>query len=71
MENLYDKIKKVEPDLTFCDWKECKNRGQYIRCYFDLSILCPLYITHKNYLNTVKKMRENRKYQPRHHPRKR
>jgi len=42
-ENLANKVEKSEPDLVFCDFKECVERGQYIRCYFDLHKNCPIY----------------------------
>ena len=70
MEDLHNKVEKAEQELVFCTWKECEERGQYIRCYFDLSEICPLYITHKNYLKTVREMKERKKYEPRHHPKK-
>lgn len=68
-DDLYNKVKNAEPDIAFCDWKECKDRGQYMRCYFDLFKLCPIHITHRNYLKTIREMKANRKYKIRHHPR--
>lgn len=62
-DDLANKVNKADPDIAFCAWKECKERGQYRRCYFDLYELCPKYLKHKNYLRTVKEMRKKR-----HHP---
>ncbi len=67
-EDLCNKVEHAEPDLAFCIWKECKDRGQYMRCYFDLYEICPKYLKHKNYLKKVREMKANRKYK-RHHPR--
>ena len=69
MDDLCNKVEKAEPDIAYCSWKECKERGKYMRCYFDLSEICPRYLTHKNYLKTVREMKANRKYKIRHHPR--
>ena len=41
--NPNGKIPKPEEDLIFCDFKECIERGQYIRCYFDLYKNCDIY----------------------------
>jgi len=48
-ENLENKVfKKADnDDLIFCDWKECPERGGYIKCYFDLYKTCPKYVEHK------------------------
>ena len=68
-EDLYNKVEEAEPNLVFCTWEECKNRGEYIRCYFDLYKMCPKYSAHQNYLKTVREMKVNKKYKIRHHPR--
>lgn len=38
-----NKVPVPEEDLVFCDFKECNERGQYIRCYFDLYKNCDIY----------------------------
>lgn len=49
--NLENKVfKKANDDeLVFCDWKECPQRGDYIKCYFDLYKDCPIYKKRKSY----------------------
>lgn len=66
MEDLYNKVEKGDPEIASCDWMECKTRGQYIRCYFnDLFIICPMYLTHRNYLKTIQEMGDQRKFKGR------
>lgn len=62
-QNLENKVfKKADnDDLVFCDFKGCSDRGDYIRCYFDLYKICPKYLTHKNYLKTIQEMKDKGK----------
>lgn len=65
--NLENHVFKGDPELAVCDWMECSSRGEYRRCYFiDLFKLCPMNITHRNYLKTIQKMRDKygRKREP-------
>lgn len=55
---LENKVFKGDPELAVCDWMECSSRGEYMRCYFDLFKLCPMNITHRNYLKTIQEMRD-------------
>ena len=64
--DLPNKVEKSEPCLVFCDWKECPELGQYIRCYFDLYQNCPKYINHQKHLNYIKDIKKEKR---RHHPR--
>jgi len=60
---LEDKVFKGNPEIAVCDFKECSDRGNYRRCYFnDLFVICPRYLTHKNYLKTVREIKRNREY---------
>ena len=65
--DLPNKVEKSEPCLVFCDWKECPELGQYIRCYFDLYQNCPKYINHQIHLKYVRG--PIKKEKRRHHPR--
>jgi len=56
---LEKKIPQRDLDLVFCDWNECKQRGEYTRCYFDLYVNCPFYITHQKYLKKIKELKNN------------
>ena len=38
------KIHKPEAELVWCDYDECPEHGEYIRCYFDTSKRCQRYI---------------------------
>jgi len=55
-------VEQVELELVKCSFRECSDRGNLVRCYSDIFTLCPRYITHKNYLKTVREMKANRKY---------
>lgn len=35
-------------DYIFCDKKDCNERGDYIKCYFDISIQCDKYHGNRN-----------------------
>ena len=58
MDNLWQKVNEPDINLVECGWKECDSRGDYLRCYVDIFKLCPKYLTHKHYLNTVREMRK-------------
>ncbi len=60
MDNLCQRVQEPKSELADCPWKECKDLGQYIRCYIELFPLCPKYITHKNYLKTVREMQHEK-----------
>ena len=66
-DNLSNKVKEPNPDLVFCDWKDCPEIGQYVRCYFDLYKNCPKYITHQRHLKYIRGL--IKKGKKRHHPR--
>jgi len=68
-ENLENKVfKKADNDeLIFCDWKDCSELGQYIRCYFDISTNCPKYVSHQRHLKYIRGLMKKEKR--RHHPR--
>ena len=46
-ESLEDKVKQPNRELVFCDFKDCPQFGEYIRCYFDLYKNCPKYLYRK------------------------
>ena len=55
--DLENSVFKADSNLAVCWWKECKDRGNYRRCYFnELYVICPKYLTHQNYLKTIQKM---------------
>ncbi len=59
--SLENHVFKGDPELVVCDWMECSDRGQYIRCYFnDLFIICPMHLTHRNYLKTVQEIKDKK-----------
>ena len=63
--NLYKmsfehEVKDVNWDFVKCDYDGCKVYGHQRRCYFDIYELCPTYISHKNYLNTIRQMKEEK-----------
>ena len=61
MDSLENGVFKAEPSLSVCRWIECSDRGNYRRCYFkELARICPRYLSHRNYLNTVKRMKRER-----------
>jgi len=61
MDDLEDHVYKENAEIASCDWKECSDLGNYRRCYFNnLFLICPRYLTHKNYLKTVREMKEKR-----------
>jgi len=63
MDDLENHVFKAEPSLSVCDWKECSDRGNYRRCYFnDLFVICPRYLTHRNYLKTIREMKNARRF---------
>ena len=63
MDELEDHVFKADPKLAICRWEECSDRGQYPRCYFnDLFIICPRYLTHRNYLKTIREMKNERRF---------
>ena len=54
---LEDHVFKAEPSLAVCNWNECKERGDYRRCYFNnLSVTCPNYLEHHNYLKVIRRL---------------
>ena len=62
MDELEDHIFKAEPSLAVCRFEGCSDRGNYRRCYFpDLFIICPRYLTHRNYLKTIRRMKHDRR----------
>ena len=44
--NSKKKVNEPEPELIFCNWKECSTRGDYIYCYFDIFKNCDVYKEH-------------------------
>ncbi len=56
MDNLDQRVEDTDIELINCPWKYCKSLGQYIRCYINLYLLCPKYITHKNNLKIIRDM---------------
>jgi len=48
--SLEHKIPQADEEQVMCDWKECKDRGEYARCYFDIHVNCPIYLEHKSFL---------------------
>lgn len=47
--NGNSKIPKPEEDLVMCDFKQCIERGQYVKCYFDLHKNCEIHKKRKFY----------------------
>ena len=61
LNGLESKVLRPNKDLVICDYKNCKDRGEYVRCYFDIHKSCVMYISHNNYLKTVKEMKRHHK----------
>jgi len=59
LEKKIPKQKNNVEQLIFCDYKNCNERGEYIRCYFDIYKNCPYYITHRNYLKTIREIKRH------------
>lgn len=57
--DLFNRVEKKEDDLVICDFKNCKEYGEYIRCYFDIFQNCPIYIKHKQYIKEVEKLKKH------------
>jgi len=55
-----EKVVNKKEEWVFCDYKECPDRGDYVRCYFDIYKLCPSYIRHKRHLNELRKYNERK-----------
>ena len=48
-EELEFKVKEKQEELVFCPLKDCKERGEYIKCYFDIYVNCDFYTKQKIY----------------------
>ena len=47
--NLEAHVRQSCDELVICDFKECPERGEYIRCYFDFYPHCDTYKKRKLY----------------------
>jgi hypothetical protein len=47
-----EKVIEKNAELVWCPKKDCKERGDYIRCYFDIYENCDLYRAEHKGLNT-------------------
>lgn len=41
-----EKVKVSDVNKVYCYDSRCKHRGDYVRCYFDTCVLCPIYDAH-------------------------
>ena len=56
MDELVELVFIGESNLSVCPWGKCEDRGEFMRCYFNYE-LCPNYSKHKNFMKTIKDMR--------------
>ncbi len=55
------KVPKVDLEKVVCDFDNCVSRGEFSQCYTQNHLICTKYLTHKQYLNDVKKLRNKNK----------
>ena len=54
LEGMFNKVPKKSEVLVMCPLKSCDERGEYIRCYFDIYTTCSKYIKYKRNHNSSK-----------------